>query len=134
MRWVSKILAGAVVATGLAMALPGCETMKVPPNATLVARGVGNTMYIPHTSGMLYVYDKSWNKMVYAGEVYAGQHIELNANRDKLLIDGLPRVEDIPLGEGSEYRFFLRPQRIVERRTVIEEVPRSSNGRVVIIR
>jgi hypothetical protein len=122
MKLFANILAGAVLAAGLTVALPACQS-KVPGDASLVASGIGDTWYIAHDTGMLYVYDKSWNKMVYAGEVHRGQRVELSAHRDKLLVDGLPRVEHIPLGEGSEYQFFLRPDPRIARRTVIHTVP-----------
>jgi hypothetical protein len=118
---LTHLIAGAVVATTSALFLPACQTMKVPGDAGLVASGIGNTTYVAQQSGTVYVYDKSWDKIVYSGDVHAGQTINLDANNDKLFIDGQVRVEQIPLGEGSEYQIFVRPVRtVVERRTIIE--------------
>jgi hypothetical protein len=132
MKMISQILAAAVVASGVAVALPSCAETKVPADANLVSQGIGDTAYVVGQSGTIYVYDKTWNKMVYSGHVNAGQRVELSARHDKLLVDGVPRVEQIPLGEGSKYQFFLRADPVV-RRTVIEEVPSTTVERRTVV-
>jgi hypothetical protein len=128
MKMHAMLLAG-MVAGAMVVALPGCETMnaKIPSTAQPVAMGTGNTMYQAGQDGTIYVYDKTWNKLVYTGQVHAGQSVVLDAMGDKVTIDGRTVVEQIPLGEGSQYEFYLdsRPvagggDRVIERRTVIE--------------
>ena len=123
MRTLTSVLSAAVLALGLTAILPGCQTETIAPGASLVASGTGNTTYTVADDGTITIYDKTWNKRVYVGEVRAGQVVTLDANADKVLVDGQVRVEQIPLGEGSEYQFFLRPNRIVEHRTIIHDSP-----------
>ncbi len=125
---IHAMLAAGIMAGAALVAMPGCETMnaKVPSTAQPVAMGTGNTMYQAGHDGTIYVYDKTWNKLVYTGQVRAGQAVVLDAVGDKVTIDGRTVVEQIPLGEGSQYQFFLdtRPvaggDQVIERRTVIE--------------
>ena len=123
---LQMILAGGLIAAAL-VALPGCATMqsKIPSSAQPVAMGTGNTMYSVAHDGTIYLYDKTWSKLVYTGQVRAGQSVVLDALGDKVTIDGKTVVEQIPLGEGSQYEFFLDTSpsaggdRVIER-TVIE--------------
>ncbi|HVX84600.1 MAG TPA: hypothetical protein VH253_07270 [Phycisphaerae bacterium] len=125
---VQTLLAAGLMAAALA-AIPGCETMqsKIPGTAQPVAMGTGNTMYQAGSDGTIYIYDKTWNKIVYTGQVQKGDNVVLDALADKVTIDGKTVVEQIPLGEGSQYEFFLdsstptaRGEKVIEKQTVIE--------------
>lgn len=124
---IHTMLAAGLMAASLA-AFGGCETMqsKIPSTAQPVAMGTGNTMYSVGHDGTIYLYDKTWNKLVYTGQVRSGQSVVLDALGDKVTIDGKTVVEQIPLGEGSQYQFYLDTtpaaggDKVIERRTVIE--------------
>jgi hypothetical protein len=122
------MLAAGLMAAAL-VAVPGCTTMeaKVPGSAQQVAMGTGNTMYQVGEDGTIYIYDKTWNKLVYTGQVRQGDNVVLDALGDKVTINGKTVVEQIPLGEGSQYAFYLdsstptaRGDKVIEKQTVIE--------------
>jgi hypothetical protein len=133
MKLISHILAATILASGLAVVIPGCSSTQVPADASLVAKSRGDTTYVAGHSGMIYIYDKTWNKMVYSGRVEAGQRIDVDARRNQVRVDGVARAERIDLGEGNQYEFFLRPEQKVVRRTVIEEVPSTTVERRTVV-
>jgi hypothetical protein len=111
MKSLTSILAATAIAAAFAVALPSCQTemANIPGNAPLVASGTGNTTYTAAQSGTIYIYDKSWNKVVYSGDVKAGQIVRVDTNAGKVLVDNIPRVEQANVGGGSEFQFFLHP-------------------------
>ncbi len=128
MKTVTNILSSSVVAAALAFSLTACESTpmsaRIPATATQVAAANGTTTYRTSDAGMLYIYDKTWNKVVYSGEVKADQTVQVDTDHNSVLIDNRPVVEQASLGSGDKYQFYLDTKNAstttVERRTVIE--------------
>ncbi|MGN6369534.1 MAG: hypothetical protein ACTHN5_14850 [Phycisphaerae bacterium] len=101
------------------------QASKIPGRAEPVASATGDASYRAAQDGTIYVYDKTWNKLVYTGAVRQDQMIKVEPENSRVLVDGRPVVEQTPLGGADRYDFFLDTSspaggRTVERRTVIE--------------
>jgi len=113
-----KLFAAAFTFGALA-SLPACQTLsgKVPASASRVASGNGTLSYRTADAGQLYIYDQSSNHLRYSGLVRPGQLVIVDTVNDRILIDGRPVVEQIPLDNNAHFEIYLDPR---ERRTVIE--------------
>jgi hypothetical protein len=127
MKTLMTVLSASVLAGAMAFSMVGCEstmTAQIPANASQVAAANGTTTYRTSDSGKIYIYDKTWNKLVYAGDVLANQDVQVDTEHSRVVIDGRPVVEQISLGSGDKYQFFLDTSApgstTVERRTVTE--------------
>ncbi len=126
MKPITQLLASGAAA--LALTLAACESTpmsaKIPATANQVASAKGTTTYRTSDPGMLYIYDKTWNKIVYAGEVRADQNVQVDTEHNRIVIDARPVVEQASLGWGDDYQIYLDTKEArgttVERRTVIE--------------
>ena len=92
-------------------ALSGCAAERpesVPADARSVARQSGNNpvnFTAPH-DGMVYVYDRSANQMVYSGRVQRGETLELDPRHDKVRLEGRPVLEK-DLRDLNEYQVWF---------------------------
>jgi hypothetical protein len=131
MKALMTVITASVLAGSMALALTGCESTpmsaKVPSTATQVAAANGTTTYRTSDAGKLYIYDKTWNKLVYSGDVLPNQNVQVDTQHGRVMIDQKPVVDQVSLGGDDKYEFFLdttatagTPGTTVERRTVVE--------------
>ena len=124
---MNRLLTGGLIVATLSFGACASEqTSKVPARAEAVASATGDASYRTADSGTLYVYDKTWDKLVWTGTVQRDQMVKVEPENSLVLVDGKPVVEQTPLGGGDQYQFFLDTSTpaaattTVERRTVIE--------------
>ena len=123
---MKRLLTGALIVVALSFGACASEqTSKIPARAEPVASATGNAEYRTADAGTIYVYDKTWNKLVYTGTVQRDQMVKVEPENSRVLVDGRPVVEQTPLGGGDQYQFFLDTSTpaattTVEKRTVIE--------------
>ena len=101
------------------------QASKIPAQAEPVASATGEASYRASDAGTLYIYDKTWNKLVWTGAVQRDQMVRVEPAMSRVLVDGRPVVEQTPLGGADRYDFFLDTRSpangtVVEKRTVIE--------------
>ena|SRR5579884_3286103 len=118
--------AGAIAASLCLCACESTEVSKISSHAEQVASGTGDTTYRTADAETLFIYDKTWNKLVYTGDVKPDQLVKVEPENSRVLIDGRPVVEQTPLGGGDRFDIYLdnttaaSSTRTIERRTVIE--------------
>lgn len=98
------VVASAVLSAGCAAERPE----SVPADARSVAKQAGNNpvnFTAPH-DGMVYVYDRSAQKMVYSGRVQRGETLELDPRRDNVRLDGRTVLEK-DLRDLNEYQVWF---------------------------
>ena len=127
MKPATQLLTTGLIAAALGLcACESTQTSKIPGRAEPVASATGDASYRAADSGTIYVYDKTWDKLVYTGAVTRDQEVKVEPENSRVLVDGKPVVEQTPLGGGDRYEFFLDTSTpaanttTVERRTVIE--------------
>ena len=126
MKPATTLLTAGLLAASLGLcACESTEVSRIPGRAQVVATATGDTSYRAADSGTVYVYDKTWNKLVYTGNIQRDQVIKVEPQHSRVLVDGRPVVEQTPLGGGDRFDIFLdttTPSNgtTVERRTVIE--------------
>jgi hypothetical protein len=128
MKMLMNVVSASVLAGSMVLGLTGCESTpmsaQVPTDATQVAAANGTTTYRTSDAGKLYIYDKTWNKLVYSGDVLPNQNVEVDTEHSRVLIDEKPVVDQVSLGSGDKYQFFLdtstSTSTVVEKRTVTE--------------
>ena len=124
---ITRLLSTTAIAAAMAFSMAACEstqTAKVPTNAQKVASGNGTTDYRTADAGMLYIYDKTWNRIVYSGDVKPDQDVKVDTFKNAVIIDNRTVAEQLNLGGGDNFQFYLDPSSstttTVERRTVTE--------------
>jgi hypothetical protein len=128
MKTLMNVVSASLVAGAMAFALTGCETTpmsaQVPTGATQVAAATGTTTYRTSDAGKIYIYDKTWNKLVYSGDVLPNQNVQVDTEHSRVLVDEKPVVDQVSLGSGDQYQFYLdtsaTTSTTVEKRTVVE--------------
>ena len=129
MRTLRQCVAGATL--GLLLAVGGCaeRPMSVPSSANLMTEGNGDRIsFRPTEYGRVYVTDQTdAGRIIYQGEVNAGEMVELNALDDRVLIAGRT-VTERALDSGHDFKIFFEPltkERTVRYKetTVVEERP-----------
>jgi hypothetical protein len=109
---VKRFIASGLLSVSLpcmAVALTGCASergMDVPASAVLAASGNGAIDYrVPH-DGMVYVYDRNTDQLIYSGQVLRGQMFSIDPVNDRLILDGRV-VQDKTPGIADEHRVFF---------------------------
>ena len=127
MKTLMSVVSASVLAGAMAFSMVGCEstmTARIPAGASQVATANGTTTYRTSDAGKIYIYDKTWDKLVYSGDVLPNQDVQVDTEHSRVVIDGRPVVEQVSLGSGDKYQFFLDTSAsnntTVEKRTVIE--------------
>ena len=94
---------------GTLASLPACQTLsgKVPSSAFRVASGSGSVSYRAAETGHLYVYERNSNNLRYSGGIRAGQLVIVDAANDRIIVDGNPVVEQIPLDAAAQFEIYL---------------------------
>ena len=64
------------------------ETESLPSKARSVASGPGEITYRAHGRGRVYIYDEVDKRVLMSRDVYEGQTIQVDPERDRVLIDG----------------------------------------------
>lgn len=113
-----RLLAAPVVAA--ALFVTGCETQPaaVPSDATIVTQGDDDLIFTAPSSGSVFVHEENSDRLLYSGKVDAGDRVELDRERDRLIIDGQV-VSEKDLGSVGNHVIRFQPGDDVSRRTVI---------------
>jgi hypothetical protein len=108
----TRFVASGLLAASLpfmGVALGGCASergMDVPASATLAADAVGTVDYRAPHDGMIYVYDRTNDQLIYSGVVHRGEMFEIDAVNDRMLLDGRV-IQDKTPGIAAEHRVFF---------------------------
>ncbi len=105
----ATILGSAIISAALLVGVAGCaetQPRQIPMSALQVGSGTGAVSYRTASHGIIYIYDKTWNQLVYSGEVRRDQLVALDPANGRLTIDSRVAVEK-PLGTGDEYQIYL---------------------------
>jgi hypothetical protein len=125
------LLTGSLMLGSMAF-VPGCASNNwpddVPHTASLNSEGNGRLAFTAPSSGTVYVYDDSSNRLVYSGQVLSGQRIVVDPKNDRVDLDDR-RVSNQSMGTEDRYQVYFDSQsprvverRVIERRTVDEPV------------
>ena len=106
-----RMVISVVPALALWAVAAGCAPERpesVPADAQSVAKQSGHNpinFTAPH-DGMVYVYDRSANQMLYTGRVERGDTLELDPRKDVVRLDGKPVLEK-SLRDLNEYQVWF---------------------------
>lgn len=108
--------------------VPGCASDTwpddIPRTAVLNTESTGRVTYTAPTSGTVYVYDETDERLLYSGNVLAGQRVVLDPREDRIDVDG-QKVSDHDLGAESHYQVYFDSSggaRTVEHRVIERRV------------
>lgn len=112
------------VAVSLLAVAGGCATKEaaVPMSATLMTSGNTRATFRPTEYGRVYVSDRTDQKILYQADVNNGELVEVNAETDRVMVDGRI-VSDRTLDNNHEFQIFFEPlnkERTVQHRVVEE--------------
>jgi len=110
MRNINKLFLGMVGAVGLCLVSSGCASERnsdVPADAKVVAQGEKTLSYRAPAEGTIYVYDKAGNNVLYSGRLQRDELLQVDAMRDKILVDGRT-VMDKQIRDHDAINVFFR--------------------------
>ena len=82
----------------------------IPSSASLVAEDrAGKIDFIAPDDGDIYVEDNSANKLLYSGKINRGEHVRVDPQKDKLMINNQV-VRDQKIRDLNEVRVFFKPE------------------------
>jgi hypothetical protein len=105
--------------------VPGCASdhnpNDVPSSAMLRTEGTGRVVFTAPSTGTVYVYDDTQDRMIYSGQVMAGQRVTVTPKDDRIDLDD-HKVSDQTLHPGNSYQvYFDRNSPAVVEHRVYEE-------------
>ena len=99
-----------ILSLALVAGVAGCTPERhdaIPPDAISVTEGQANISYRPTDDGTIYVYDKTAGKLVYSGDIEAGQYFRVDPGDRRITVDGNV-IQDQIVKSGRQYRLFFR--------------------------
>jgi hypothetical protein len=93
---------------------------QIPADATLMTEGQKSLTFRATEPGIVYVYNRNDNKMVYSGEMERGQSLSVDPDRNRITIDGRTVLEK-GLDANETLRVFFKPSVLPRERVIIEE-------------
>jgi|SRR5271170_5982399 len=128
MKPVTHLLTAGLIAASFGLcACNSTQVSRIPDHAEQVASANGDTLYRTSDAGMIYVYDKTSNKLVYTGAVQPDQIVKVDPENSRVLIDDHVVAEQTPIGNGDHFEIYIDTHAVtadttttVERRTVTE--------------
>ena len=108
MRYAKTIVAsftGLVLLAGMG----GCAAQRqevIPATARLQMSGSGDKVYTAPTEGTIYVYDQPGDRLIWSGQVRAGQVVGVAPARSEITLNGAPVSSKVPVGNGRVDMFF----------------------------
>jgi hypothetical protein len=131
--------AAATSAAFLVLALASCSDRPnyVPSAAQLTVQGKDHVTYTAERDGTVWVTDEGNHKVMYSTHVHAGDRLEVDANRNQVLLND--RVVMDTSVHHNEHKIFFEPaEPVTAARAVIVPVPApapaASRTDVVIVR
>jgi hypothetical protein len=131
LRQIAVATAGCVT---LVFGLAGCMPERpesISPNAVMETSGDKTLTWTASSSGRLTVWDKNTDKIVYGTRVKSGQSVNVDVDRNKIMLDD-QLVDQGSLHAGDQYRLFFEPTSTVESNSRIEtntvETVHENNG------
>ena len=100
---------------------------QVPATATMSVQGDQDLTFTAPHDGEVYVYDASARKLLYSGHIEKGQHLSIDPDKDKIMVDNRLALEK-DIHAGNRHRIYFdadhNSDRVVERQTTeYREVP-----------
>lgn len=78
----------------------------VPRGVKEAAVGKGTVGYRPPYDGRVWITESEFDKVIWSGKVYKGEHVEVVAKRDRIFIDR-NEVEKTPMKDDIRYRIYF---------------------------
>ena len=116
MRNINTLVLGMLGTVGLCLVAPGCASERnrdVPSDAPIVAQGEKTLTYRAPGEGTIYVYDKGGNAVLYSGRLQRDEVLQVDAMRDKILVDGRT-VMDKQIRDHTPINVFFRREPLRE--------------------
>jgi hypothetical protein len=110
MTSLRKFIVPAMLGAAVAIGGWGCAAEHpslVPAEAQVVSSGQGQLSYSAPHDGMVYVYNSSSNKLLYAGPIKQGQSVIVDPASNRIMLNGRV-VMNKELGSGTVKVYFER--------------------------
>jgi hypothetical protein len=103
---------------GLAGCIPD-RPEEISPNAVMETSGDRTVTWTASSSGKMTVYDQNTGKIVYGATVHDGQSVRVDADNNRISLDGQV-VNENSLHGGDQYKIFFEPTSRVEKTSTVE--------------
>jgi hypothetical protein len=107
--------------------LIGCSSQQrpelVPASARLQMSGTGREVYTAPEDGMVYVYDKSTDHLLWSGQVLRGQTVIVDPKTDQITLNGAVVSNRAPIHGSHGIDVYYDPSRV-------ERAPVTAGARV----
>jgi hypothetical protein len=138
---LSHFAAPAMLATAMFVGLQGCaqdRADEIPASATEISTGTENVSATAPHDGMVYVWDKDANRMLYTGKVERGDTIRIDAKHNKIFMDDKLVTKRDDLINDHHYKIFFDQVELDRERArsaayQTTPAPANPNGTTVII-
>lgn len=107
---ITRMLLSAGLVLGT-VAVGGClqeRSNVIPQSAQLRVEGDKLLTYNATNDGMVYVYNRNTNEVIYSGQIARNQAIVVDPEKNQILLDGR-MVSENTLRNGDRYRIFFQP-------------------------
>ena len=121
---MSRLRQIAMAATGcvsLVFGLAGCMANRpesISPNAVMETSGDKTLTWTASSAGNMTVWDQNADKIVYGAAVRSGQSVNVDVDRNRIMLDN-QIVNQNSLHGGDQYRIFFEPTSTVEKTSTI---------------
>jgi hypothetical protein len=106
-----KILFASVAGATLSLGVAGCATQRpdvIPATAQVQTSGNGPVSFTPPSDGMAYVYDQAANRLIWSGQVKAGQTVSVDPQKNQVAV-GNQVVATRILQGGDRHDLYFDP-------------------------
>ena len=107
----------------LALLGAGCQHdrhSQIPADATLMSEGDRSLTFRATESGTVYVYNRNDDKMVYSGDIARGETLSVDADKNRITLDGRTVLEK-GVDRNETLRVFFKPNVLPRERVIVEE-------------
>ena len=110
MKLISCLALAATLTAGLLIGVSGCSEApkNISKSAMIVGSGSGSLSYNPTQPGTVTVYNNTWDKIVYTGQVEPNKPLRVDAENNRISI-GDRTVSERNLGNWDQYRIYFEP-------------------------